>query len=56
MPIPLNPYYQENFVIPESAYINAFKYYEEAITLPFYPSMSESQIENVINSVKEIIK
>ncbi len=54
IPVPMQPYYREHYQIPERDYREANQYYQEALTLPIFPSMKEEEISNVINSVKSI--
>ncbi len=51
----MHPYYQKNFTIPLEAYKHAKEYYEEAITLPYYPAMTDDEVARVIEAVKELV-
>lgn len=55
IPVHHHPYYQylghENGSCP-----NAEKLYEEIITLPLFPAMSENDVWDVINGVKKVIR
>ncbi len=56
IPIHLQPYYQERFGYKEGSYPKAEKYYEEAITLPLYPKMTDDEVNHVIQNFVEILK
>jgi dTDP-4-amino-4,6-dideoxygalactose transaminase len=54
IPIYLHPYYKK-LGYKKGLCPRAEKYYREAITLPLYPTMSNSQIEKVINVTKKAL-
>ena len=54
IPVYYHPYYQRlNY--QKGLCPKAEKYYEEAITLPLFPKMSDKDIEDVINAVNKVI-
>jgi len=55
IPVPMQPYYQKNFAIPESQYKEALSYYREAMTIPLFPSMTDQQVEKVITAILNTI-
>ena len=55
IPIPMNPYYQQEFDFPEESYENAVSYYKQAVTLPMYPAMSDEDIDRVVHAVTQLI-
>jgi perosamine synthetase len=55
LPIPMLPYYQNNYPTPLENYKEALSYYREALTLPLYPTMKDEDVKKVIDSVKRII-
>jgi perosamine synthetase len=55
IPIPLQPYYSENYDIPKEDYKYAMDYYDQAITLPLYPSMTDESVDHVINSLSRVL-
>lgn len=55
MPIPMNPYYQKNFNIPDESIKNAVEYYHQAVTLPLYPAMENEDVDRVIHAVSKLI-
>jgi perosamine synthetase len=54
IPVYLLPYYQQ-LGYPKGLCTNAEKLYEEMITLPLFPKMSQEDISDVIQSVKKVI-
>lgn len=53
MPLPLHPYYQQNFLtqhIPGS-----MLYYSKILSIPLYPKMSMEQVEYVIESIAKML-
>jgi dTDP-4-amino-4,6-dideoxygalactose transaminase len=49
------PYYQ-SLGLKNGDFPEAEKYYNECLSLPMYPSLTDDEQEYVINSVKEFIK
>ena len=56
IPVPTQPFYKENYGYKEGDYPAAEKYYEQELSLPLYPGLSEEDIASVIKAVKEVIK
>ncbi len=54
IPVYYHPYYQK-LGYPKGLCPKAEKYYEEAITLPLFPKMSDKDVEDVISAVKKVI-
>lgn len=55
LPVPMHPYYQQNYPTPIENYQEALNYYREALTIPIFPSMTENDINTVIKVVKDVI-
>jgi dTDP-4-amino-4,6-dideoxygalactose transaminase len=55
IPLHLQPYYQREFGYREGDYPRAEQYYEQAITLPIFPRMSDKDVDDVINAVKKVV-
>lgn len=55
IPVHTQPFYMKKFGYQEGDYPVAEKYYDQALSLPLYPGMSDDDINNVINAVKEVI-
>ena len=56
IPVHTQPYYRKSFGYTEGDYPQAEKYYEQALSLPLYPAMTDSDTEQVINSVLDLFK
>jgi perosamine synthetase len=56
IPVPMHPYYRQNYPAPESDYAEALAYYEEGLSLPLYPALTEEDIAKVIESVSLLCK
>lgn len=55
IPIPLQPFYEKFLDIPKRDFTNAQNYYDKAITLPLYPSMSNGEVNHIIATIKKIL-
>ena len=55
IPVHLYPFYRSEFCYRKGDYPRAERYYERAITLPIFPSMSDNDAEDVIEAVKKVI-
>lgn len=55
IPVHLQPYYQQ-LGYSKGSLPNAERLYEEIITLPLFPAMTEQDIKDVIQTVKQTIK
>jgi dTDP-4-amino-4,6-dideoxygalactose transaminase len=55
MPLHLQPYYQREFGYKTGDYPRAERYYEQAITLPVFPRMSDEDINDVTKAVKKVV-
>ena len=54
IPVPMHPYYQgKGFTMDE--YPNSLSYYQEAISIPMFPTMTEEQQNIVVSVLKEIL-
>ena len=56
IPVHFHPYYQKFLKYKKGAFRNAEKFYEEEISLPLFPSMTNVQIDHVIKSIKKLLK
>lgn len=54
IPVYYHPYYQK-LGYQKGLCPKAEKYYEEAITLPIFPNMSDKDVEDVINAARKVI-
>jgi len=53
IPVHKHPYYKEHFGYQDGDYPVANRLYEQSLSLPIYPDMSDEEIEFVINAVKK---
>lgn len=52
IPVNTQPYYQEKFGTGWGDCPNAEEYYQKCISIPLFPSMTNNDVERVINSIK----
>lgn len=55
IPVHTQPFYKEQFGYKEGDYPKAEKYYEQELSLPLYPGLSDGDVDKVITAVQEII-
>lgn len=55
IPVSCQPFYKQSYGYKEGDYPVAEKYYEQELSLPLYPGLSDEDVETVINAVKEVI-
>ncbi|WP_394124624.1 UDP-4-amino-4,6-dideoxy-N-acetyl-beta-L-altrosamine transaminase [Psychrobacter nivimaris] len=55
IPVHLQPYYKECFGFKLGDFPQAEQYYEEAISLPLYPDLSQEQQDYVVETLKDIL-
>lgn len=55
IPVHLQPYYRERLGVEKGNYPKAERYYEEAITLPLYPLMDDSDVDFVVEKITEVL-
>jgi perosamine synthetase len=56
IPLHRHPFYAKSFEYKKEAFPNAEWVYERIISLPIYPSMTDAEIDYVIENVREICK
>jgi len=56
IPVHTQPYYQNTFGYKNGDYPVSESYYEKALSLPLYPAMSDSDVNNVIDAVKKVLQ
>lgn len=54
IPVPSQPYYKD-MGFSDQNYPNALSYYQEAISLPLYPTMTHEQQDKVVGVLREIL-
>jgi dTDP-4-amino-4,6-dideoxygalactose transaminase len=55
MPLHLHPFYQKQFGYKPGDFPKAEQYYNCAITLPLFPAMRDSDINDVIQAIQKVI-
>ena len=55
IPIHLHPYYRRTFGYREGNYPVAERFYQRAITLPLFPSMTSRDLDDVVQGVRKVI-
>ncbi|NLW77745.1 MAG: UDP-4-amino-4,6-dideoxy-N-acetyl-beta-L-altrosamine transaminase [Methanomicrobiales archaeon] len=56
IPVHLQPYYQERFGYREGDFPVAERFYRDEISLPMFPSMSDADVNRVIEEVQDIME
>ncbi len=55
IPVPTQPFYKNTYGYNDGDYPKAEKYYEQELSLPLYPGLSDDDVNMVIKAVKEVI-
>ena len=55
-PVPLQPWYKENYGFKEGDFDGAEKYYSQTLTIPLFPAMTDKDVESVIENITKVIK
>ena len=55
IPVHAQPFYKKTYGYREGDYPVAEKYYEQELSLPLYPGLSDGDVDSVIRAVKETI-
>lgn len=55
IPLHTQPYWKEEYKLKEEDFPNAMSYYSQAVSLPLYTKMNDSDQSRVINSIREIL-
>jgi dTDP-4-amino-4,6-dideoxygalactose transaminase len=56
IPLHLHPYYRETYGFAPGDFPNAKREYEREVSLPIYSSMSDGDVEDVIEAVSDIVR
>jgi dTDP-4-amino-4,6-dideoxygalactose transaminase len=56
VPIHMHPYYRDLYKYSSEDYPNAKWIFERTVTLPLFPKMTDKDVDDVINAVKEIVE
>jgi dTDP-4-amino-4,6-dideoxygalactose transaminase len=54
IPVYLQPWYQRTYGYTSGKCANAEHFYSQALSLPLYPTMSDSDVDRVINAIRSI--
>lgn len=54
IPVPAQPFYKETYGYKDGDYPIAEKYYEQELSLPLYPGMSDDDVDYIISKTKEL--
>jgi len=55
IPVHLHPYYRETFGYKRGDFPRAERVYDRIVSLPFYPKMTEADVQDVIAAVEQVI-
>lgn len=55
IPVPTQPFYKNTFGYKDGDYPVAEKYYEQELSLPLFPGMTDNDIQSVINAVQKVV-
>jgi dTDP-4-amino-4,6-dideoxygalactose transaminase len=53
--IHLHPYYQTSFGLKRGMFPNAEYYSDRTLSLPFFPGMSDSDVDDAVAGVKKVV-
>jgi len=56
IPVHLHPYYRDTFGYSRGDLANAVRIYDELVSLPLYPAMSEDDVAGVAAAVRAIVE
>jgi perosamine synthetase len=56
IPLHLHPYYRNTFGYRPEDFVNASTVFERIISLPIYPQMTESDVNDVVEAVRSIVE
>lgn len=56
IPIYSQPFYQQKFKFSSKNFPKAEKYYEECLSLPLFPAMTDKEVDRVSDSIKNIFR
>jgi dTDP-4-amino-4,6-dideoxygalactose transaminase len=56
IPLHLHPYYRETYGYVPTDFPVAFEEFQRVVSLPIYPSMTDDDVEDVIESIVEVVR
>jgi dTDP-4-amino-4,6-dideoxygalactose transaminase len=54
VPLHYHPFFQENYGYEKGDFPETEEVYDQIVTLPMYPDMSDSDVEDVIEAIRKI--
>ncbi len=54
IPVHLHPYYREHFGFKEGDFPKAEEYYQQCLSIPLYPKMTDDDVKHVIHAIMEL--
>lgn len=54
IPIHMHPYYRDKYEFTPDAFPVAFREYQRIISLPLYPQMTEGDVDDVVDAVRDV--
>lgn len=55
IPVHLQPYYRSNFDFKVGDFLEAEKFYAQALSLPMFPKMTDQEVRKVIEEIRSVI-
>lgn len=55
IPVYLQPYYQKQFGYKAGDYPKSEAYYEEALSIPLYPKLTDKELDYIIENIKSVL-
>jgi dTDP-4-amino-4,6-dideoxygalactose transaminase len=55
LPVYRQPFYQKNFGYKSGDYPVAEKFYDRAVSIPLYPSLTNAEIEQVVTDITKFV-
>jgi dTDP-4-amino-4,6-dideoxygalactose transaminase len=56
IPVHLHPYYRDKYGFRPDDFPVAFREYQRIVSLPLYPKMSDSDVQDVIDAVQDVVQ
>ncbi len=54
-PVPAQPYYADLYKHTDSQFPGAFAHYRQALSIPLFPGMTDSEVQHVISTLKTVL-
>lgn len=55
IPVPFQPYYRTRYHIEPTAFPNARRYYEQALSIPMFPGLEEQDVRRVVDMLRDLL-